>query len=209
MPDGGASLIAVAGFGLALLGFVTMAGIAVALGVSPPNEFWLLGTSIAGVLTGILVPPTKAKQEEQAIQAAQAAFLATLEPQERLKQLTAKAGNPAPAAAGPSGKTGWEPVDKWFVGAAGAASARAGEAAPPAQIAPPPPPQKQQWLSRITPSDWRLAILGGLFVVAGGVGLWFLNAPYQGSTQLFAVAGVSGATALGILVPPPKPKSSG
>jgi hypothetical protein len=63
-------------------------------------------------------------------------------------------------------------------------------------------------LSTITPSDWRLAILGGLFVVCGGVGLWFLNAPYEGSTQLFAVAGASGATAPGILVPIPKLKSS-
>jgi hypothetical protein len=160
MPDGTASLIAVAGFSLALVGFVTMAGIAVALGVSPPNEFWLLGTSIAGVLTGILVPPTKAKQEEQARQAA----IAQLAPQRALLELDAPAANPAPARTG---------------------------------------------LSRITPSDWRLAILGGLFVVCGGVGLWFLNAPYEGSTQLFAVAGASGATALGILVPSPKLRSSG
>ena len=77
VPDAAAYLIAVAGFALALLGFVTMAGIAVALGVTPPNEFWLLGTSIAGVLTGILVPPTKAKQEQQVRQAA----LARLAPQ--------------------------------------------------------------------------------------------------------------------------------
>lgn len=159
MPDGVASLIAVAGFGLALLGFVTMAGIAVALGVTPPNEFWLLGTSIAGVLTGILVPPTKAKQEEQVRQAAQAALLAKLEPDQVLEQLASPTAKPAPA---------------------------------------------RTWLSRITPSDWRLGILGGLFVVCGGLGLWFLNAPYQGSTQLFAVAGATGATALGILVPSPK-----
>jgi hypothetical protein len=166
MPDGTASLIAVAGFSLALLGFVTMAGIAVALGVSPPNEFWLLGTSIAGVLTGILVPPTKAKQDEQARQAA----IAHLAPRDQLVQLTAPAAKPA-SAASPT----------------------------PARTA----------LSSITPSDWRLAILGGLFVVCGCLGLWFLNAPYEGSTRLFAAAGASGATARGILVPSPKLKSSG
>jgi Na+-translocating ferredoxin:NAD+ oxidoreductase RnfG subunit len=159
-----ASLIAVAGFSLALLGFVTMAGIAVALGVSPPNEFWLLGTSIAGVLTGILIPPTKAKQDEQTNQAAHAAALAMLPPEKALEQLTLAAATPAPAA---------------------------------------------QSLSSLVRSDWRLAILGTLFVVSGGVGLWFLNAPYQGSTQLFAVAGATGATALGILVPSPKLKPPG
>ncbi len=178
MPDGIASLIAVTGFSLALLGFVTMAGIAVALGVTPPNEFWLLGTSIAGVLTGILVPPTKAKQQEQALQAA----IDQLPPHERVAQLTAQAGNAAPAA----------------------------EPAPPTNPTPaanPAPPRP--FVDRITPSDWRLAILGGLFVVSGGVGLWFLNVPYQGSTQLFAIAGASGATALGILVPSPKITSTG
>lgn len=164
MPDGVASLIAVAGFSLALLGFVTMAGIAVALGVTPPSEFWLLGTSIAGVLTGILVPPTKAKQDERARQAAQAALLAQLAPEDQLKHLTAEAAPSAPAGKG---------------------------------------------LSSLAPSDWRLAILGSLFVACGGLGLWFLNAPYEGSTQLFAVAGATGATALGILVPSPKLKPAG
>lgn len=163
-PDGVASLIAVVGFSLALLGFVTMAGIAVALGVTPPSEFWLLGTSIAGVLTGILVPPTKAKQDEQARQAAQAAVLAKLAPEKALEQLTSTTATPAPAA---------------------------------------------QSLASLVRSDWRLVILGSLFVVCGGVGLWFLNAPYQGSTQLFAVAGAAGATALGILVPSPKLKPAG
>jgi hypothetical protein len=172
MPDGTSSLIAVFGFSLALLGFVTMAGIPVALGVSPPNEFWLLGTSIAGVLTGILVPPTRAKQDEQDRRAA----IAQLPPQEQLVHLDAPAANAAPAA----------------------------NPAPAANAAP-----ARTALSSITPSDWRLTILGGLFVVCGGIGLWFLNAPYEGSTQLFAVAGATGATALGILVPSPKLKSSG
>ena len=64
--------IAVGAFGLALLGFVTMAGIAVALGAQVPDKFWILGTTIAGVLTGILVPPTPAQQDAQARQEAQA-----------------------------------------------------------------------------------------------------------------------------------------
>lgn len=242
MPDGTASLIAVAGFSFALLGFVTMAGIAVALGVSPPNEFWLLGTSIAGVLTGILVPPTKAKQIEQD----QRAAIAQLPPQEQIAQLNALAANaapagapaapvnpgpaanpeavanpqampnPVPAAAGGPGKTGWEVLDKWIRDGAAATPARPEHPAPPENQAPPEsqanapnPAPPRSLVDRITPSDWRLAILGGLFVVSGGIGLWFLNAPYQGSTQLFAVAGASGATALGILVPSPKLKSSG
>jgi hypothetical protein len=121
---------------------------------------------IAGVLTRILVPPTNAKQDEQARQAA----IAQLAPRDRLVQLAAPAANPAPAASPTPARTA---------------------------------------LSSIASSDWRLAILGGLFVVCGGLGLWFLNAPYEGSTQPFAVAGASGATALGILVPDPKLKSSG
>jgi hypothetical protein len=164
--------IAVAAFGLALLGFVTMAGIAVALGAQIPDKFWILGTTIAGVLTGILVPPTQAQLDAQAKQEAQAP----------LKSQAAKGDAQAMAQLKASAEH----------------EAAAKQAAKSAQGA------FWAWAQR---QDWRLIVLGALFVVCGIAGLVLANTGDQGATQLFAVAGTTGAAALGILVPSPKTKS--
>jgi hypothetical protein len=163
--------IAVGAFGLALLGFVTMAGIAVALGAQVPDKFWILGTTIAGVLTGILVPPTQAQQDAQAKQEAQAPLKAQAATGDThaMALLTASAQHEAATkqAAVSTHGTLWA------------------------------------WAQR---QDWRLIVLGALFVVCGVAGLVLANTGQQGATQLFAVAGTTGAAALGILVPSPKTK---
>lgn len=69
--------IAVGAFGLALLGFVTAGGIAVGRSAQIPDKFWILGTTTVGVLTGILVPPTRVQQDAQTGQEAQAPAKAT------------------------------------------------------------------------------------------------------------------------------------
>jgi hypothetical protein len=155
--------IAVGAFGLALLGFVTMAGIAVALGAQVPDKFWILGTTIAGVLTGILVPPTQAQQDAQARQEAQAPLKAR-------------------AAQG----------DAHAIGLLRDAKPDETHTQTNKYVA---------WAQR---QDWRLIVLGALFVVCGVAGLVLANTAHQGATQLFAVAGTTGAAALGILVPSPK-----
>jgi hypothetical protein len=54
--DAMAYRLTVAGLSLALLAFIVVSGIAVSVGATVPDKFWLLGASIAGVLTGILLP---------------------------------------------------------------------------------------------------------------------------------------------------------
>ncbi len=153
--------IAIASFGLALVAFVIMAGLAVVGNVTIPDKFWVLGTSIAAVLMGILAPPTQAKQADRA-----------------RKDLQARAdlGDPRAAAAleKQEARTTQRTGTKFWA-----------------------------WVLR----HWPLIILGAVFVVCGGLGLWFSNANYTGAAQLFAAASAAAAAFLGYIVPSPKSKS--
>jgi hypothetical protein len=144
--------MAVGAFGLALLAFVIVAGIAVAVGAQIPDKFWVLGTSIAGILAGILVPPTEGQKDAQEARA-------------QIRARAVASDDPA----------------------AGLATAQAGDTSPFSHGV-----------------DWRLVVLGVLFAGCGIVGLVLENTGHQGATQLFAVAGATGAAALGILIPSPK-----
>ena len=143
----------------------------VALGAQIPDKFWILGTTIAGVLTGILVPPTQAQLDAQAKQEAQAPLKAQAATgdADAMAQLKASAQQEADAKQAAKSAHG-----AFWV-----------------------------WAQR---QDWRLIVLGALFVVCGVAGLVLANTAQQGATQLFAVAGTAGAAALGILVPSPKTK---
>jgi hypothetical protein len=195
--------LAVAGLGIALFAFVVGAGVAVSLGVDVPDKFWLLGTSLAGILSGLLVPPptqTGGAPGPAALRAQQDALQAQKQARAHLESMTAPAaaapaGGPAPAAA-PAGPTHLE-ASKQALDAAIASLGKAIDAQPSLTSA---VRRAVAWAS----ANFRFVVLSTLFVVCGVAALVLDNTGTRGATQLYAVAAAAGATLLGLLAPNPR-----
>jgi hypothetical protein len=207
--------LAVAGLGLALFAFVVGAGVAVSLGVDVPDKFWLLGTSLAGILAGLLVPPPTATGGAPAgaavLRAQQDALEAQQQARIHLESVTAAAAlAPAPAGATPAG--GPQPAavqvdpsrldaSKRALDTAIANLGKAIDAQPYLTIG---VRRAVAWAS----ANFRFVVLGSLFAVCGIAALVLDNLGTRGATQLYAVAAAAGATLLGLLAPNPRAEES-